>query len=62
MPKLPDKAGVHSFFSIIIIIIIIIVGIKGPKLYVGSWALSKDIDRFEEEQIVVTCSQLKCHK
>ena len=35
---------------------------EDPRSYIGPWALSEDIDRFEEEQIVVRCSQLKFHK
>ena len=33
---------------IIIIIIIIIVGIKGPKMDIGSWTVSEDIKTSED--------------
>ena len=35
------------------------VGIKDPKPCVWPWALFKNIDRSEEEQIVVRCLQSK---
>ena len=35
---------------------------KGPKSYIGPWALSEDIDRSKEEQIAIKSSQLKSHK
>ena len=34
--------------TIIIIIIIIIVGIKGPKMDIGSWTVSEDIKTSED--------------
>ena len=37
-------------FIIIIIIIIIIVGIKGPKMGIGPWAVSEDIKSFVEDK------------
>ena len=37
---------------------------KGPRSYIGLWALGfiRDIDKSEEEQIIVRDSQLKSHK
>jgi len=37
------------FYAFFFLILIVLVGIKGPKPYVGSWTLSEDIDRSEEE-------------
>ena len=36
--------------------------VKGPKSYIGPWALSKDIGWSEEEQIVIRNSNLKSHE
>ena len=35
---------------------------KGPRSYIGSWALSEDIDRSEKGQIAIRSSQLKSHE
>ena len=35
---------------------------KGPRSYIGPWALSEDIDRFEEDQIAIRGFQLRSHK
>jgi len=35
---------------------------KDLRSYIGFWALSEDINRSEEEQIIIRCSQLKSHK
>ena len=35
---------------------------EGPISYIGPWVLSEDIDKFEKEQIIIRCSQLKSHK
>ena len=35
---------------------------KGLGSYIGPWTLSEDIDRSEEEQIVVKGSLLKFHE
>ena len=32
---------------------------KGSRSYIGSWALSEDIDRFKKRQIAIRSSQLK---
>ena len=35
---------------------------KGPKSYIGHWALSEEVEWFEEEQIVVKGSNSKSHE
>ena len=35
---------------------------KGPKSYVGPWALSEDVEWFEERHIFSRCSNLKSHE
>ena len=35
---------------------------NSPRPYTGPWDLSKDNDRSEEKQIVISYSQLKSHK
>ena len=35
---------------------------EGLISYIGPWILSEDIDKFEKEQIIIRCSQLKSHK
>ena len=35
---------------------------KGLRLYIGTWALSEDINRSEDKQIIVKYSQTKFRK
>ena len=35
---------------------------KGPESYIGSWALSEDVEWFEEEQVVIRNSNLISHE
>ena len=35
---------------------------KGPKSYIGPWALFEDVEWTEEEQIVIRGSNLKSHE
>ena len=35
---------------------------KGLRSYIGTWALSKDINRFEDKQIMIKDSQTKFRK
>ena len=35
---------------------------KGPRSYIGPWALSKDIKRSEDKQIMIKDSQTKFRK
>ena len=35
---------------------------KGPRSYIGPWALSKDIKRSEDKQIMIKDSQTKLRK
>ena len=35
---------------------------KGPKSYIGPWALSGDINWSEEKQMIIRCSQTKSRK
>ena len=35
---------------------------KGPRSYTGPWALSEDINRSEDKQVIMKYSQTKFHK
>ena len=35
---------------------------KGPRSYIGTWALSEDINRSKDKQIIVKYSQTKFRK
>jgi len=35
---------------------------KGPKSYIGHWALSEDVELSEERHIFSRCSNLKSHE
>ena len=53
--------GVYFILSINFFLIII-VGIRAQKSYIRPWALFKDVEYAEEEQIVIGGSNMKFHK
>ena len=45
-----------------IVVYIYICGGKGPRSYIGSWVLSENINRPENKQVIMKCSQTKFRK